>query len=906
MSRSVTVVFGNGETHVYQNVPLDITPDQIEDRAARDFPGQPVREVMGIDILYKELRDAIATRTATMADLEQIAAARGRRIADEDRGTFQTWIDYAADNPTVRIPDTIFNPPVSRTEAVATGATQGFQDVANFLPRIAAWAADRFGLTPANSAAWVAENMLGYSREEAENIRRNLSRSDIGSFGDVVSAGAQSLRERPNVMRAQEQRPNYFTGGEIVGQVLGTAPAVAALGGGLATVGGGLATAAPRAGAALQSFGRAVQSGGIGVRAPTAATSAVTPVAATRAGRVALRVGGGATAGAAGAALTDEDVSTEALIGGAIPIIGTIGRRGAGHVYDFLRGRLGDVRAGEIMRNLIAENADAIMAALRSAPADARTNTAEFLASRGLMTPELAAATRIVQSSTENAPLLATAQARAAGQEEARALLRGGATGTEAMQTINAMRRGVQTSTDPLREEALRRADVGRTVMIPQERAAQIEDAIAAEINRSGIVPRMRGLEGRSREQLDMMFQSPFFTLDGPAARTGEIADQAGRRADEGIEAQLALRDSAAARRAAVENLRAQGLQPLNIANVVGDLRRKAADAEFVNPARHRLLSTFADNLQDRARMMGGVIDATGLYELRKSMGDTVSQLLGPIDPAALQRRTAELVGEVRPLIDDAIEAAGGTGWRDYLNRFTAGMQQVERQEFGRRLADLPENRFENVMAGNDPEFVADVFGPGNYDVNAALFGPQLPVAQRLAREIGASRDVSSFGLRDLPASVRGGLPSGLRRSVIETMEPGFGPVSRAFFNVTGRVPGLSGGGIAAEQTAREISERLSRNAMRSLAPGLAEPSEALRLVGVRPTNAMTAGMVDRMGPMQRAITAQTLQNMISQPSLEYVAPSETVMPDDPIFMGFQTGPNGEQIPIYSQPRVQR
>jgi hypothetical protein len=899
MSRSVTVVFGNGETHVYENVPLDITPDQVEERATRDFPGQPVREIMGIDILYRDLRNAIASRTATMEDLDRIAGQYGRRIDDKDRGTFQTWVDYAASNPDAPIPENIFTPLVSRTEAVATGATQGVQNVANFLPRIAAWAADRFGLTPANSAAWVAENMLGYSREEAENIRRNLSRSDIGSFGEVVSAGRQSLRERPEVLAAQAQRPNWFTLGDIGGGIATTAPFLAGLGASAVRLAPSLTPVSPTLSRIVERGGQAVVAGGF------------SPTATTRGGRLAQRVFGGGTTAAIPAAITAEEptaggIATEAAIGAAIPIIGTIARQGAGYAYDLLRRRVGEVRAGEIMRNLIAENADAIMAALRSAPADARTNTAEFLASRGLMTPELAAATRIVQSSTENAPLLATAQARAAGQEEARAVLRGGATGTEAMQNIGAMRRDVQTSTDPLREEALRRADVGRVEMIPQERAAQIEDAIAAEINRSGIVGRMRGLEDRSREQLNMMFQSPFFTLGGPAARTGEIADQAGRRADEGIEAQLALRDSAAARREAIENLRAQGLQPLDISGVVGDLRRKAADAEFVNPARHRLLSSFADNLQSRAQMMGGVIDATGLYELRKSMGDTVSQLLGPIDPAALQRRTAELVGEVRPLIDDAIEAAGGTGWRNYLNRFSEGMQQVERQQFGRMLADLPENRFESVMAGNDPDFVSKFFGPGNYDINAVLSEAQLPVAQRLAGEIGASRDVSSFGLRNLPASVRGGLPSGLRRRVIETMEPGLGPMSRAVFNVTGRVPGLSGGGIAAEQTAREISERLSRNAMRSLAPGLAEPSEALRLVGVRPTNAMTADMFNYMGPQTRAFMAQTIQNMVNQPSQIYELPPEMLPPEDQSFMGFQTGPNGEQIPIYAPTRVQR
>ena len=897
MSRSVTVVFDDGETVVYQNVPLDITPDQVEAQAMREFPNRSIREIMGIDILYKELRDAVASRTATMADLEQIATARGRRIDDQGRASLQTWLDYAADRPNDEIPQNIFTPPVSRTEAVATGATQGFQNVANFIPRIAAWAADRFGLTPANSAAWVAENLLGYSRDEAQDIRRNLSRSDIGDFGEVVSAGAQSLRERPDVVAARQQRSNYFAVGQILGELTGTAPFIGAAGAGAVSVAPRLAPLSPAAQRVLESGGRAIQTGGF------------SPTAATRGGRAAQRVfGGGTTAGATAAVTAEEpaaqDILTEAGIGAALPFIGTMARQGAGYTYDLLRRRLGEVRAGEIMRNLIANNSEAIINALRSAPDDARTNTAEFLASQGLLTPELAAATRIVGATPENAPLLERAQARAAGQGEMRAALRGGATGTEAMQNIGAMRRDVQTSTDPLREEALRRADVGRTQILPLEQAAQIDDDIAAEINRSGIVPRMRGLETRSREQLDTMFQSPFFTLGGPAARTGEIADQAGRRADEAIEAQLALRGSAEASRAAAENLRAQGLQPLNIANVVGDLRRKAAEAQFVNPARYNLLTSFADNLQNRAQMMGGVIDATGLYELRKSMADTVSQLLGPMDPAALQRRTAELVGEVRPLIDDAIETAGGTGWRDYLNRFTAGMQNVERQEFGRRLADLPEARLERVMAGNDEKFVSDFFGPGRYDINVELFGSQLPTAHRLAGEVAATRDVASGGLRDVSPSVRGMYSAGLRRRVMESMEPGLNNyMARSLFRLIGSAPRVGGGGIAAERLEQEIAERTARNAMRALSPGLAEPSEALRLVGVRGTNAMTGELMNRLDPMQRAFLSQSIQGLTMPPSQIYEVP---MAPEDQSFVGFQAGPNGEEIPVYAPTRVQR
>jgi hypothetical protein len=902
MPRSVTVRFSDGQVRVYENVPDDVTPQQVEDQALQEFPDRQIAQIVGGNIINRELRDAIATRRATIEDLQAIAQRYGHEIKPENLDAYQQWIDFAADRPNVAIPENIHTAPVSRTGAVVEGAETGTRSVSDTLVGAWAWLADKgaqLGITPTpENATRIFARLNAYSPEEADAFARNIAARGL-SWSDLVSAGTEAVRQRPSAVAAQEQRPNYFTGGNIGAQVAVTAPVI----GTLATR-GAAATAANLP--VISNFLRSVGSSGVGVRAATPeAIAAGSPVAASFGGRVALRAGGGATAAIAGSAMTGSDADQalfDGLIGGTIPFGATIIRRTPGAIYDLFAGRLGETRAAEIFRNLIANNTDEIMTALREAPANARANVAEFLASRNLLNPEIAAATRIGAASSAGQPLTDVAIARAAGQDEMLDTLRGGATGTEAMQNIGNMRQAVRTETDPLRAEALFQADIGRTRIIPAEREAERLDALAAEINRAGIVPRMRGLEGRSREQLDVAFQNPeFFTLDGPMARTGEIADQAGRRADEGIEQQLGYRDAAAAQRQIADNLRAQGLSPLNIAGVVGNLRAAAREAQYVNPARYDVLTSFADNLANRARMMGGVVDAKGLYELRKGMNNEIARLLNlsGTEANALQSRTAELVSEVKPLIDDAIETAGGRGWRDYLNRFTAGMENVERQQFSRRLADLPRNRLEQVMSGQDTKFVTDFFGPGNYDINAALFGSQLPVAQRLAGEIGVDRDVAALGLRGLPAETRGPSMAGARARVTETMAPGLGPVSRAFFNVTGRVPGLSGGGIAAEQAAREFSERMSENAMRSLVPALADPAEAVRLAGVRSVNAMTAGAFDRMTPIARSYAGQTLQQLINPTPTPVSAAADSPPPPGQVFLGFQTGPNGEAIPIY-------
>jgi hypothetical protein len=54
--------------------------------------------------------------------------------------------------------------------------------------------AAQYGVTPANSAAWVAQHIAGYSPQEAERIRRNLS--GVGSMRNVVEAGVRSNENR--------------------------------------------------------------------------------------------------------------------------------------------------------------------------------------------------------------------------------------------------------------------------------------------------------------------------------------------------------------------------------------------------------------------------------------------------------------------------------------------------------------------------------------------------------------------------------------------------------------------------------------------------------------------------------------------------------------------------------------
>lgn len=628
----------------------------------------------------------------------------------------------------------------------------------------------------------------------------------------------------------QQANPKSFAGGKLGGEIVGTAPLSIAGGGAIQLGGKALTKVAPRAGAVIQNVGRAVTSGGTRVAAPTrAAVKEGKIIAGSRKARVGLRAAGGSISSLIAAAATDQDLTDAALAGATVPVLGHMLKFGAGKTYDVLAGRAGAVEAARILREVIDQNASKIEKALRNAPKNIKANTAEFLASRKLLTPELAAATQIASGSTEAAPLLRVAQQRAAGQNRMREIIRGGGTQTEAVSNIAGTKKALQDVTGPQREGALTAADVGRTQVIPLERdAARLRQLASEEAENAR---RLLTANDRSAN----LIRESGLRLPTDIKRQREIVAGLERFGGEAADRSVAAGADARAAEAAAANLRAQGLQPLDISGVVNTLRQKASEAEFVSPDRFKILSEFANNLERRAAKMGGVIDATGLYLARREMGNFVRNILDTTDPKALRQGTAQLVGEAQPLIDDAIEAAGGKGWREYLNTFATGMKGIERQEFQRELTKLPEARFAKVMAGEDPGFVENIFGPGRFDVNAELQGPVLATANKLGRDIEAQRAVAQTGLEDLPQSQRLNFKQGITANVGGMLEPTVPNLFTAAARVAGGLPHVYGGGIAAQEAGVKAAQKASENTMRNLAPALASPRQAGELLRVRP-----------------------------------------------------------------------
>lgn len=214
--------------------------------------------------------------------------------------------------------------------------------------------------------------------------------------------------------------------------------------------------------------------------------------------------------------------------------------------------------------------------------------------------------------------------------------------------------------------------------------------------------------------------QAPIDRLAGGANLT---AAQLSQRAEK-----TALRRATALPRG-MELARADASGTLDVAPVAALLMQQA-DAPGVGTTNARVLAEVASALEAMAARRGGVPSAGDIYAFRKDdLDDIITRALstgrgGEVTSQAARR--GELVRSTQDMLDSAIEAAGGTGWRYYLANYASGMRAVERQQMmgmaGRQLRQSP-NEFVNLVGGESPGTVEGVFGPGRIDL-ANLMNP--------------------------------------------------------------------------------------------------------------------------------------------------------------------------------------
>jgi hypothetical protein len=585
----------------------------------------------------------------------------------------------------------------------------------------------------------------------ALNLAGGLVRG-AGSIGATLMRPFESAEE--NAMRRQQMTqglaslgvdPNSlaFGAGKIGGEIAGTLPI-----GGL--LGRGLMAAAP----AAAPLATALSTGGFRAGA------------ATRAGDIAARAAGGATVGGVSSLATGDDVGTSAAVGATVGLAAPAAMKqlakGAGWLFDALSGQLGAVKAGQIARLVAGGD----LGAIKAANVAARQGETGGQAAAGVDNATWQALDNLAR--TENTGSWWTRRAIAQTAEDSDTLnrLAGGANVTESMAVQNASKKALNQLTTPMREAELAAAGVGnRQIPALQRRQERFGAAAAAQVED---VRRFTEAAGRAEDWARTWTPSSMggdvTALNRPRTPTryglpGELAQAAEQRATSAAESSQLFGEVARDAQRQLQTFERLGIRPLRSEEIITSLRQRLANPDIATNRDAAAAINRVNSMLDEWTNKFGVITPEALYAIRKNGVAGAIKDLNPTATEDARRKLAQSVlSEVTPLIDNAIERAGGTGWKNYLKTFEQGMRGIEQQRMANVARELyrtgDKQGFVDLVRGNAPDKVEDVFGPGSRDF-IQLMGGQRPksparefskIAENIERELKTSRQALEGG----------------------------------------------------------------------------------------------------------------------------------------------------------------
>lgn len=601
----------------------------------------------------------------------------------------------------------------------------------------------------------------------------------------IADAQRRQAETQARVAPFKQQYPMSTGTGELGAEAVITAP----IGGLLARP---LAAAAPYAPGLINPIVNAMRSSGFSSGIPVAKGVSL----ATRAGDIGARVFGGGVTGGATAALTNPDeIGTGAGVGAGLavvapPIVKIMGKT-AGFLSDAFSGRLAEVGAGKIARNVAGDRIAAIRAALAASPTDVTAAQATYGIQRdawqslGAMTSKTDEVSSLMkrQASDDLAKLQRMAEggneteARAAYEQSIKRLNQLTAdmrnvelqAANQAGQTIN----NLAPKLDQRQASMVNALREGMPANLPSGVAGTPAPGVSGVHAGTEALQRANVADDAARRLMVQRSQGDRGVVTesiAPRANDKQIeranrfvSEQWQQASDEFAAIAKQRRNEAGFIERQIGSLEDYGLRPLDAGGITA-----AIDAKLATPGLRassnmtKVLQSIRDDIANLTEKGGGVIDAHDLYTLRKEgINERIMQVLGQTDPKISAKVTRKTLEEVRPLIDDAIEKAGGTGWKDYLKTYSQGMQAIDQKAMAAEAAKLFKNspdQYVRLVRGNNPDAVEAIFGPGSYDIFKEM-GSKMPTLEKLASNIertGAMKEAATAGTETLGKAVGG------------------------------------------------------------------------------------------------------------------------------------------------------
>jgi hypothetical protein len=324
--------------------------------------------------------------------------------------------------------------------------------------------------------------------------------------------------------------------------------------------------------------------------------------------------------------------------------------------------------------------------------------------------------------------------------------LAGGETATASRNTLANAKSALNAMTGPQREAALSRANLGKAVAEYEKQAGKLSGDAAVKVQEvRDLISAGNAADAYAKLQV---IRQGLPTSTARYTYANELAEKAfGEWSDKAAQASLDLGQGARFAGDAAKTLRSFGIKPIQ-----GDVLARQVLSVADNPsfAGNDILAGAVRNVADdiaKWTSSGGVVDARALDAIRKNSVNAAIEKLRPgMDATAQKRLAAEVLSDIKPLLIDAIEGAGGTGYRQYLANYTKGMQNIGQTKLGAQAVDLYKKspqQFVDLVEGNSPEVVEKIFGSGNYDVAVEMSKDAMKTLKGAAKQVKTSAEMA-------------------------------------------------------------------------------------------------------------------------------------------------------------------
>lgn len=293
-----------------------------------------------------------------------------------------------------------------------------------------------------------------------------------------------------------------------------------------------------------------------------------------------------------------------------------------------------------------------------------------------------------------------------------------GATQTQARVARDELKAQINNKLIPDLEKVMGKAELVNKVIprLEQTKAQALEGAANAveDVRRfQAAIPRAEALaKGKVAET----------GLSGTAVYNypKELAQKAEEVSTQAAQGSLNFGEAARFADAALKGFEARGVSPVKTDAIVNQINAKLADPKIgPNKEVATALKQFGNDAIEWTNA-NGVIDPWALDTLRKNLNTRIATLYPNADVATQRKLAAKVMGEVRPLIVDVMEKAGGPGYSKYLADYTKEMQGLAADKLGAEAMKLYKQnpkQFVEFVRGNSPDVVESVMGPGNYNL---------------------------------------------------------------------------------------------------------------------------------------------------------------------------------------------